>query len=217
MHLSEVPAALGMIVADAFTGTAATGGFAGAAVGATIRFGIARGVFSNEAGLGSAPIAHAVAQTNEPVRQGMLGSVETFIDTIIVCTMTALVIILTGAWTSGENGAPLTAMAFATELPNVGQYVVTFGLILFAFTTVLGWSYYGERCAEYLFGVKVILPYRLLWLVAIVIGALGQLGLIWALADLLNGLMALPNLIALAVLSPMVFKLTREYFAKNTS
>lgn len=215
MHLGEVPAALGQIVSDAFTGTAAAGGFAGAAVWAAIRFGVARGIFSNEAGLGSAPIAHAAARTNNPVQQGMIGMLGTFIDTIIVCTMTALVIILTGSWTSGETGAALSMLAFNTALPEVGSTVVSLGLAVFAFTTVLGWSYYGERCAEFLFGIRVILPYRLLWVAAIMVGALGKLELIWLLADVLNGLMAIPNLIALVVLSPVVFKLTRTYFRNN--
>lgn len=212
INIADVPGALGMIVSDAFTGTAAAGGFLGATIWAAIRFGVARGIFSNEAGLGSAPIAHAAARTTDPVRQGMIGMLGTFIDTIIVCTMTALVIILTGAWTSGENGAPLSTLAFDTALPGVGSYVVTLGLVVFAFTTVLGWSYYGERCAEFLFGIKVILPYRILWLVAIMLGALGKLEIIWLLADVLNGLMAIPNLIALVGLSPVVFQLTRTYF-----
>lgn len=215
MNITEVPAALGTIVSDAFTGTAATGGFIGATIWAAIRFGVARGIFSNEAGLGSAPIAHAAARTNDPVRQGMIGMLGTFIDTIIICTMTALVIILTGVWTSGENGAALSTLAFDTALPGIGSYVVTLGLVIFAFTTVLGWSYYGERCAEFLFGIRVILPYRVLWLVAIMIGALGKLEIIWLLADVLNGLMAIPNLIALIVLSPVVFQLTRSYFQKS--
>lgn len=215
MNIAEVPAALSIIVSDAFTGTAASGGFAGAAVWAAIRFGVARGVFSNEAGLGSAPIAHAAARTTDPVRQGMIGMLGTFIDTIIVCTMTALVIILTGAWTSGENGAALSTLAFDQALPGVGSYIVSLGLVIFAFTTVLGWSYYGERCAEFLFGIKVILPYRILWLIAIMLGALGKLEIIWLIADVLNGLMAIPNLIALVGLSPVVFQLTRNYFGKT--
>jgi AGCS family alanine or glycine:cation symporter len=216
-HIAQVPAALTSIVSDAFTGTAASGGFAGAAVWAAIRFGVARGIFSNEAGLGSAPIAHAAARTNDPVQQGMIGMLGTFIDTIIVCSMTALVIILTGAWSSGETGAALSMHAFNSGLPAIGSTVVSLGLAIFAFTTVLGWSYYGERCAEFLFGVRVILPYRLLWLVAIVVGALGKLELIWLLADVLNGLMAIPNLIALVALSPVVFQLTRSHFkGKNT-
>ena len=214
-NLGQVPAALGTIVSDAFTGTAATGGFAGAAVWAAIRFGVARGIFSNEAGLGSAPIAHAAAKTNSPVHQGMIGMLGTFIDTIIVCTMTALVIVLTGAWTEGATGAALSAQAFNIGLPGIGSYIVTFGLVIFAFTTILGWSYYGERCAEYLFGTKAILPYRLLWLVALPIGATEELNFIWLLADVLNGMMAIPNLIALLLLSPVVFKITREYFSKR--
>jgi AGCS family alanine or glycine:cation symporter len=217
INIADVPAALGTIVSDAFTGTAATGGFLGATVLAAIRFGVARGIFSNEAGLGSAPIAHAAARTTDPVRQGMIGMLGTFIDTIIICTMTALVIILTGAWTSGENGAALSTLAFDTALPGVGSYVVTLGLVIFAFTTVLGWSYYGERCAEFLFGIKVILPYRVLWLVAIVLGALGKLEIIWLLADVLNGMMAIPNLLALVGLSPVVFQLTRSHFNKPTN
>lgn len=215
MNIADVPGALGIIVSDAFTGTAATGGFLGATIWAAIRFGVARGIFSNEAGLGSAPIAHAAARTTDPVRQGMIGMLGTFIDTIIICTMTALVIILTGAWTSGENGAALSTAAFDSALPGVGSYIVTLGLVIFAFTTVLGWSYYGERCAEFLFGVKVILPYRILWLVAIILGALGKLEIIWLLADVLNGMMAIPNLLALVGLSPVVFQLTRNYFSNN--
>ncbi len=215
-HAAEVPAAITSIVSNAFTGTAATGGFAGAAMWAAIRFGVARGIFSNEAGLGSAPIAHAAAQTNDPVKQGMIGLLGTLIDTIIVCSMTALVIILTGTWTSGETGSSLSMLAFATGLPGFGSTIVSLGLAIFAFTTVLGWSYYGERCAEFLFGIRAILPYRLLWLVAIVVGALGKLEIIWLLADVLNGLMAIPNLIALIALSPVVFQLTRTHFDKNT-
>lgn len=209
MNIGEIPAALTMIVTDAFTGTAATGGFAGAAVMAAIRFGVARGIFSNEAGLGSAPIAHAAARTNDPVRQGAIGMLGTFIDTIIVCTMTALVIIVTGAWTSGENGATMTALAFDTALPY-GNYIVVFALMVFAFTTILGWSYYGERCAEYLFGPKAITPFRVLWCAAIPVGALTGLEVIWLMADIMNALMAVPNLLALVLLSPIIFKVTSD-------
>ncbi|MEN8133764.1 MAG: sodium:alanine symporter family protein [Pseudomonadota bacterium] len=212
-NITEVPAAIMTIVNSAFTGTAASGGFAGAAVWAAIRFGVARGIFSNEAGLGSAPIAHAAAKTNAPVRQGMIGMLGTFIDTLVVCTMTALVIVLTGAWTNGETGAALSTMAFDIGLSGFGRYVVTIGLIVFAFTTVLGWSYYGERCAEYLLGTKVILTYRILWIIAVPLGAMGQLSLVWLIADVMNGLMAIPNLIALALLSPIIFKATRDYFS----
>lgn len=219
-NLDGVPAAIMLIVSDAFTGTAATGGFAGASVWMAIRFGVARGVFSNEAGLGSAPIAHAAAKTDSAVKQGTIGMLGTFIDTIMICTMTALVIVLTGAWTGGETSSALSTLAYNTGMPGFGSYVVTLGLIVFAFTTILGWSFYGERCAEYIFGVKVILPYRILWIIAIPLGALAagenaSVKLLWLLADVLNGLMAVPNLIALVVLSPVVFRLTKEYYGKK--
>lgn len=210
-NVKEVPAALATIIADAFTGSAAAGGFTGATVLTAVRYGVARGLFSNEAGLGSAPIAHAAAKTSDPVRQGMIGMLGVFADTIIVCTMTALVIVITGAWMSGETGAALSKLAFDRGLLGVGGFVVTFALIIFAFTTLLGWSYYGERCAEYLFGVRAIRPYRLLWVTAIPVGAIGKLGLIWLVADVMNGLMAIPNLIALIVLGPMIFTITRQH------
>lgn len=211
MHFQDIPQALALIVKSAFTETAAVGGFTGAVVWAAIRFGVARGIFSNEAGLGSAPIAHAAAKTNDPVQQGMIAMLGTFIDTILVCTITALVIILSGAWSSGENGAALSTLAFETGLPGIGSYVVVFGLVVFAFTTILGWSYYGERCAEYLLGTKIIWPYRVLWLCAIPLGAMSKLTLVWLVADILNGLMAIPNLIALALLSPVIFKMTYDH------
>lgn len=210
-HWQQIPQALLLIVNSAFTPTAATGGFAGATVWAAMRFGVARGIFSNEAGLGSAPIAHAAAQTDSPVQQGMIAMLGTFIDTLIVCTLTALVIILTDSWTHDANGAGLSTLAFNTGLSGWGGYVVVFGLSIFAFTTILGWSYYGERCAEFLFGTKIVKPYRLLWLCAIPLGATGKLNLIWLLADVLNGLMAVPNLIALTLLSPVLFRLTKDY------
>ncbi|WP_037255985.1 alanine/glycine:cation symporter family protein [Roseobacter sp. SK209-2-6] len=205
--------ALSLVFTHAFTPSAAEGGFAGAAVWAAIRFGVARGVFSNEAGLGSAPIAHAAAETKGPVNQGLIAMLGTFIDTIIVCSITGLAIIASGAWTSGESGAALTSLAFETSLPGFGGYLIAISLSIFAFTTILGWSYYGEKCMEFLFGVKVMLPYRLVWIVAIYFGATADLGFVWLLADTLNAMMALPNLIALALLSPVVFKVTKEFFA----
>jgi len=218
LNINAVPSILWMIVNNAFTGTAASGGFLGATIWAAIRFGVARGIFSNEAGLGSAPIAHAAAKTSDPARQGMIAMLGTFIDTIILCSMTALVILLTGVWTSGETSSTLSSMAFANGLPGIGHYIVSLSLIIFAFTTILGWSYYGERCAEYVFGIKIILPYRLLWVCIIVIGALiEQIDIIWLLADVLNGLMAIPNLIALLLLSPVIFSVTREYLSKESS
>ncbi|RLJ18551.1 sodium:alanine symporter family protein [bacterium endosymbiont of Escarpia laminata] len=215
-HFGEIPSAVVMIVEHAFTPTAATGGFAGAAIWAAIRFGVARGIFSNEAGLGSAPIAHAAAATDNPVRQGTIAMLGTFIDTLIVCTITGLAIVVTGAWTSGETGAALSSMAFEQALPGVGGYVVTFGLVIFAFTTLLGWSFYGEKCVEYLFGVRAITPFRALWIIMIPVGAMAQeqLDFVWLVADTLNALMALPNLLALLLLSPVVFGLTRDYFNK---
>lgn len=210
-HISQVPAAIMLILDSAFNGHAATGGFSGAAIALAIRQGVARGIFSNEAGLGSAPIAHAAARTKDPVRQGVVAMLGTFIDTICVCTITGLAIVVTGVWSSGVNGAPLTTMAFSLGMPG-GEYVVSVGLAVFAFTTMLGWCVYGERCAEYLFGVRAVLPFRLLWIGAIPLGAIAQLSLVWALADTLNALMAIPNLIALALLSPLVFKMSRDYF-----
>lgn len=211
LNYQHVPMALQEIIDGAFTGSAAAGGFTGATIWAAIRFGVARGIFSNEAGLGSAPIAHAAAQSKNPVQQGMIAMLGTVLDTLLVCTMTALVIILSGAWQHGENGAALSTLAYESSLPGWGGHVVVSGLAVFAFTTLLGWSYYGERCAEFLFGVKVNWPYRLLWLFAIPLGALGKLTIIWSLADVLNAMMALPNLIALILLSPVIFKLTGDY------
>ena len=224
MNIDQVPEAVSVIVDSAFNGTAATGGFAGATVLMAIRFGIARGVFSNEAGLGSAPIAHAAAKTNSPVRQGSIAMLGTFFDTIIICTLTALVIVISGVWQNGDNGAILTSNAFVFGLPNVGENIITICLILFAFTTILGWSYYGERCAAYIFGNKAIQPYRVLWIISITLGAsslhLGgttseSINLIWLIADVMNGFMAIPNLIALILLSPVIFKLSKEYFIRK--
>lgn len=213
LHAGAIPGAIGLIFSHAFTPSAATGGFAGAAVWAAIRFGVARGIFSNEAGLGSAPIAHAAAQTKGPVSQGLVAMLGTFIDTLIVCSITGLAIIATGAWTSGSTGAELTAAAFEAGMPGFGGYAVAIALSIFAFTTILGWSYYCERSLEYLFGTKIIMPFRIVWSIAAFVGATLKLGFVWLLADTLNALMAIPNLIALALLSPVVFTLTKEFFA----
>lgn len=217
INADQIPSAIAMVFTHAFSPVAAEGGFAGAAVWAAVRFGVARGIFSNEAGLGSAPIAHAAAQTKNPINQGMVAMLGTFIDTIIVCSITGLVIISSGAWTSGETGAALTSLAFESGLPGFGNYVVAISLAIFAFTTIIGWSFYGERCIEFLFGVKAIVPYRVIWILAIPVGATINLGLIWLIADTLNAMMALPNLVALLLLSPVVFKLTREHFEKERS
>jgi len=215
MHADALPAAFATIIESAFTGSAAAGGFAGAGIILAIQFGVARGVFSNEAGMGTAPIAHAAAKTNNPVEQGHIAMLGTFIDTIILCTMTALVIMVTGVWTSGETGSPLTALAFTTGLDSqIGAVVVAIGLAVFAFTTLLGWSYYGEKCAEYIAGTKVITGYRTLWVVAVFAGAAlsDYFNTVLILADVLNALMAIPNLIALLVLSPIIIKLSQEKF-----
>ena len=214
INITEVPAAIVMVIDSAFTGASAMGGFAGATVWAAIRFGVARGIFSNEAGLGSAPIAHAAAQTNQPVEQGMIAMLGTLIDTLIICTRTGLVIILTGVLDSGVSGASLTAMAFATAIPG-GEWVVTIGVVVFAVTTMIGWSFYGERCVVFLVGTKGILPFRILWVLAIPVGAGLNLSLVWMIADMLNAFMAIPNLIALLLLSPVVFSLSKDYFSKQ--
>lgn len=214
IHMDQLPSAIVTIVESAMTGTAAAGGFAGASVWAALRFGVARGVFSNEAGLGSAPIAHAAARTNEPVQQGMIAMLGTFIDTLVVCSMTGLVIVIMDVWPTGVSGASLTSMAFAEAFPG-GGYVVALGLCVFAFTTMIGWSYYGERCAVFLFGTRIITPFRVAWVIAIPLGTLVELDLVWLIADTLNAFMAIPNLIALVLLSPLVFKLSRDYFNKH--
>ncbi len=214
MNISGVPAALALIVREAFTPTAASGGFAGASVMLAIRMGVARGVFSNESGLGSAPIAAAAAQTKNPVSQALVSMTQTFIDTIIVCTLTGLVLILTNTWDMGKTGAELTTIAFGAGVPG-GAYIVTIGLILFAYSTVLGWSYYGEKSIEYLFGVGAIKPYRIAFILFVGVGAVAKLDLVWNLSDTFNGLMAIPNLVGLLLLTPVVVKETKSYFDKK--
>lgn len=224
-NITAVPAAFALIIKEAFTPTSATGGFAGASVMMAIRFGVARGIFSNESGLGSAPIAAAAAQTKYPVTQALVSMTQTFIDTIIVCTMTGLVIVLTGAWTMiketqiidgvekvvGYTGAELTTKAFSLGMPG-GDLVVTIGIIFFAYSTILGWSYYGEKSMEYLFGSKLIIPYRIIFVTLIGVGAVAKLELVWNISDILNGLMALPNLIGLLLLTPVIVSETKKYF-----
>jgi AGCS family alanine or glycine:cation symporter len=214
MNATAIPAAIILVVDSAFNGAAATGGFAGATLMLALRMGIARGIFSNEAGLGSAPIAHAAAETNSPVRQGTIAMLGTFIDTLVICTMTGLVLIVTGVWSGVPQGAAMTLAAFTNALPY-GDIILSLCVALFAFTTMLGWSYYGERCAEFLLGPRVITPFRVLWVIGIFVGTQMSLELVWKMTDALNGLMAIPNLIALLLLSPVVFKLTKEYFEKE--
>ncbi|MAJ90877.1 MAG: sodium:alanine symporter family protein [Legionellales bacterium] len=216
INYDKIPSVVMLIIQSAFNGAAASGGFLGASVWMAIRMGFARGIFSNEAGLGSGPIAHAAAKTNNPVNQGMIAMLGVFVDTIIICSLTAFVILLTGAFESGHKGASMTSLAFSTGLYGYGGYIVSFGLILFAFTTILGWSYYGERCASYLFGIKIIFLYRFFWIIATFIGAVIKLELVWIFADIANGLMALPNLIALLLLSPVIFIKTKHYFNRHS-
>ncbi|HEL1964556.1 TPA: sodium:alanine symporter family protein [Streptococcus suis] len=216
VHWNELLPTLGLVLKSAFSPAAAVGGFVGATVKEAIQRGIARGVFSNESGLGSAPIAAAAAKSDNPVEQGLISMTGTFIDTIIICTLTGLTILVTGQWSvEGLEGAPLTQAAFATVFGNTGSIALTISLVLFAFTTILGWSYYGERCIEFLFGTKSILPYRLAFIAMVALGGFLKLDLIWTIADIVNGLMALPNLIALLALSPVIIKETRQYFAKK--
>ncbi len=200
------------VLSDAFRPTAAVGGFMGATLRETIRYGVARGVFSNESGLGSSPIAAAAARTRDPVVQALVSMTQTFIDTIVVCSMTGFVIIASGAWTSGSTGAALTTTAFNIGLPgNSGGAIVALGLVLFAYSTVLGWSYYGEKCTEYLLGERSIVPYRVLFTAMVGVGAVVKVDLVWAFADAMNGLMALPNLIGLLGLAGVVAAETRRY------
>jgi AGCS family alanine or glycine:cation symporter len=212
---SEIPPALALVFQDAFTGTAATGGFAGSTLMLALRYGVARGLFSNEAGLGSAPMVHAAAQTDHPVRQGLYGIFEVFVDTILVCTTTGLAVLVTGVWTTGSTGAALAGAAFSAGLPGTwGNIVVTISLVLFAYSTVIGWSYYGETGIVYLLGSRAALPYRLLWLIFIYLGATGSLHLVWDIADTLNGLMALPNLLSVLLSLALLRRLVNEFFSR---
>ncbi|MCF3097656.1 sodium:alanine symporter family protein [Aeromonas australiensis] len=215
-NAGALPAAIMLVIESAFTGHAATGGFVGASIMLAIQSGVARGVFSNESGLGSAPIAAAAAKTDSCVEQGLVSMSGTFIDTILICTMTGLTLVVTGVWSGDLSGAAMTSAAFAEGLDaHIGQYLVSIGLLFFAFTTILGWNYYGERCTEYLFGVKAIRPYRFIYLVLVASGAFLHLDLIWLLADIVNGLMAVPNLIGLIGLRHVVIAETRAYFDRD--
>jgi AGCS family alanine or glycine:cation symporter len=217
-YAAEIPGAFQLVFDGAFNGTAATGGFAGSTIMMALRVGVARGLFSNEAGLGSAPIVHAAARTDHPVRQGLYGIFEVFVDTILVCTVTGLAIIATGVWSSGVTGAALAGAAFSTGLPGTwGNIVVTLSLVLFAYSTVVGWSYYGETGIVYLVGAKAVPIYRVLWLVFVFLGAVGSLSVVWGVADTLNGLMALPNLVALLASIPLLLKLQKEFFASRAA
>lgn len=212
-HAAQIPAAFALIVEQAFNPTAAVGGFAGSTVLMAIRMGVARGIFSNEAGLGTAGIAQAAGQSKDPVFSGVVGMMGTFIDTIIVCTMTGLAIVVSGVWDSGASGALLSTQSFESAMPGVGKYLLAISLACFAFTTILGWAYYGEKCWTYLVGAVCEKPFRVMWVLAVFAGAVATLDVAWLVADTLNALMAIPNLIALLLLSPVVARLTRAYFA----
>ncbi|MBN2143757.1 MAG: sodium:alanine symporter family protein [Candidatus Aureabacteria bacterium] len=210
MKMDTLPETVLLILKTAFNGQAAFGGFAGAGIREVMRFGISRGLFSNESGLGSAPIVAAAARTKNPVRQALVSSTGTFWDTVVVCLMTGLVVVNSGAWSQGLKGADLAKAAF-DHLPKIGPVILTIGLMTFVFSTILGWEYYGEKAAEYLFGPKCIFPYRSLWVAAVMIGSVVSLKIVWSFADIVNALMAVPNLISLLVLSPVIVSETKTY------
>ncbi|KKD61651.1 sodium:alanine symporter [Grimontia sp. AD028] len=212
-NAGAIPSAISLIVESAVTGQAATGGFVGASIMIAIQAGVARGVFSNESGLGSAPMAAASAQTNSCVRQGLISMVGTFLDTIVICSMTGLALVLTGVWSMDIEGARMTTEAFSLGLnEGFGPMIVAIGLMFFAFTTILGWNYYGERCVVYLFGQRAVLTYKIVFVALILSGAFIKLDMIWLIADIVNGLMAVPNLIGLILLRHVVAEETKTYF-----
>lgn len=214
MTYSTIPATIALICKSAFTGQAAAGGFAGSTIMMAMRYGVARGLFSNESGLGSAPIVAAAAQTRNPVKQALVSSTGTFWDTVVVCAMTGIVIVNTGVWQQGLDGGKLTHAAFGT-IPVVGPIVLTIGLLTFVFSTILGWSYYAEKTIEYLFGKKAILPYRIVYSIMVYVGSVFSLSVVWDLADLMNGLMAIPNLVSLILLSGVIVSETKKYLWEN--
>lgn len=211
LKIDQIGTAISLIFHSALTGQAAAGGFAGATVAKAVQFGVARGIFSNEAGLGTGSLAHSAARTVDPARQGLVGMTGTFIDTIVTCSITALAIIMTGVWQSGETSTALTISAFSSVLGTTGAYIVTIGSALFGYSTILGWSYYGEQCTEYLFGSLTNIPYRILFVIAAFVGAVAKLSFVWTLSDVLNGFMAIPNLIGLIALSGVAAKTMNDY------
>ncbi len=214
LNAGEIPHALYLIFYHAFSPAAATGGFAGAAVAAAMRFGIARGVFSNESGLGSAPIAAAAARTKDPVKQALVSMTQTFIDTLVVCSMTALVILTAPAWLQGVAAGELTSASFNDSLGHAGVVIVAVATSLFAYSTLIGWNYYGEKAIEYLFGPRAINPYRVVFVCVVVVGAMMKLEFVWNFSDLMNGMMAIPNIIGLLLLSQVVKTETARYFKR---
>jgi len=214
LKFDTIPATIMLIIKSAFTGQAAIGGFLGAGMKEAVRFGVARGLFSNESGLGSAPIVAAAAQTKHPARQALVSSTGTFWDTVVICAISGLVLVNSNVWTRGLDGALLTKTAFSA-IPLVGPVVLTIGLLTFVFSTILGWSYYGEKAAEYLFGHRAIKPYRWLWIAAVMVGSVATLPIVWSFSDIANALMAIPNLISLLILSSVVHAETKDYLAKD--
>lgn len=215
LNVTEIPHALSLIFTHAFTPISATGGFAGAAIAAAIRYGIARGVFSNESGLGSAPIAAAAARTNDPVKQALVSMTQTFIDTLVVCTLTALVILTASSWTEGVSAGELTSASMAETLGTAGQMIVALATALFAFSTLIGWNYYGEKAIEYLIGPRAIASYRVFFIAVVMVGALMNLEFVWNFSDLMNGMMAIPNLIGLLLLARVVKAETHRFFTQD--
>lgn len=215
INIDRVPHAFSLIFYHAFNPAAATGGFAGATIAAAMRYGIARGVFSNESGLGSAPIAAAAARTNDPVKQALVSMTQTFIDTLVVCTMTALIILTADSWTQGVNASELTSASIAETLGETGKTIVAVATALFAYSTLIGWNYYGEKAVEYLFGPRAIAAYRVLFTAAVIVGATTSLEFVWNFSDLANGLMAIPNLIGLLLLAKIVKAETDRFFTTN--
>lgn len=215
LNATEIPHALALIFGHAFSGSAATGGFAGATLAAAMRYGIARGVFSNESGLGSAPIAAAAARTQDPVKQALVSMTQTFIDTLVVCTMTALVILTSSAWTQGISASELTSASFGQTLGQSGAILVAIATALFAYSTLIGWNYYGEKAIEYIFGPKAIPAYRVVFVALVIVGSVTSLEFVWNFSDLMNGLMAVPNLIGLLILSPVIQQETERYFREK--
>ena len=216
-YFKEIPEAILLIVSSAFNPQAALGGAAGITIKTVIQRGIGRGIFSNEAGLGSAPIAAAAAKTKSPVKQGLISMIGTFIDTILICTMTGLALVLTGAFNSGLEGVAMTTAAFETAFPiaGIGKFIVNIGLIFFAFTTIIGWNYYGEKCLQYLAGIKSIKLYKIVFISFVAVGPFLSLDTVFVIADIVNGLMALPNLVGLIALRKVVISETEEFFAKE--
>ena len=215
IRIDQIPHAFGLIFSNAFSPASATGGFAGATIAAAMRYGIARGVFSNESGLGSAPIAAAAARTADPVKQALVSMTQTFIDTLVVCTMTALIILTATSWTHGISASELTSASMAETLGDTGKIIVAVSTALFAYSTLIGWNYYGEKAVEYLFGSKSIAIYRVVFTAAVIVGATMSLELVWNFSDLMNGMMAIPNLIGLLLLSKVVKAETDRFFSEK--